>query len=59
MVSTCQGLEHDLILNTAGREPSDNLPFGQVCLLDRLLDVYVMTTLTRCNLFIVALLEYF
>lgn len=41
-ISSCQGMEKELIIFPAGRGPSDTQPLGQESLLDSLRDMYVM-----------------
>lgn len=43
-VSSCQRVEYDFIIFTAGRVTMSNRPFGQDYLLDSLRNMYCMTT---------------
>ena len=57
-VSSCQGMEHDLVIFTAGRGPLDTRQVGRDSLLDSLRDLYVLITRARCNLVIIASQQY-
>ena len=57
-VTSCQGMEADLVIFSAGRGPLDPRPLGQDNLLDKLRDLYVMTSRARCNLVIIASMDY-
>lgn len=54
ILSSCQGMQYDLIIFAAGHGPMNERPIGPDSLLDTHRDLYVISTRERFNLIIIA-----
>lgn len=57
-VSSCEGLEQDLIIFNAGLGPFNNRPVSQGDLIDIISDLYVLTIRAQCNLVIIGSIDF-